>query len=204
MMSHISHHQSYAQPRYQNFVHFSKDIENTTRCDLDLQIKLWPNDNHMLRNGIMTLAASGRMHHSVEKIIFVDFNVANLKIFLNTHWASQFRDYKIVLICDRHMLALATFWFYHPLYSKIISAIIFTFDKIDAVGKKIDAVLDGKSVPPARSILRLSFTEFLILQLISLGVKIKEIAYQCNYNAKTVYTYKNRIERKMNIRLPKA
>lgn len=203
-MTVISQCKSYDYHRDYSFVHFSRGIENTKHLDLDDRLQLWPNDNAMLRNGILRLATYAGIQTSREKIVFIDFSIQNLKIFLNSHWMNQFQDYKIVLICDRHMLALGTFWFYHPLCTKMISAIIFASDKLEDVNQKIKDVLEGRALPPSRGIVRLSFTEFIILQLTSLSIKVKEIAYQCNYSVKTVYTYKNRIENKMKIRLPKA
>ena len=178
--------------------------KSTNVHSADELLTLWPNKNIMLRQGLFEVVSKIGNIEKLQNFFFIDFNINNLKMFLTTDWPRKFQGKKVILICDHRMLALANFWFSHPLYSHSISAIIFHTDHITTVEDKMSALFAGKIVSPPRGMPRLSFTEFIILQLYIQGVNTKQIAFQCNYGVKTVYTYKQRIEKKLKIRIPKS
>lgn len=188
-----------------NYCHISlsKRTEHVNHARTDESITLWPGQNDMLKYGVWELISKSDILYFTKRIIFIDFSINNLKLFLTTDWPQNFQGYKMILICDHQMLALANFWYYYPHCLQNIAAVILPTDNIAKAEEKIVTVLTGHQVSPARGMPRLSFTEFIILQLFCQGIKVKEMAYQLNYSIKTIYTYKNRIEKKLKIRIPK-
>ncbi|WP_200781021.1 helix-turn-helix transcriptional regulator [Klebsiella oxytoca] len=184
-------------PKAKEVGHFEHRLSNQS-------ILFWPGQNSMIKHGINTIISRFPNKKNNNNFVFVDMNIQTMCFFLKSNWFEKFKNHKIVIICDRHMIALANFWFFDTLDLQVISAIFPPTDSFRAIEEKFSDILNGKQFLPERAQTRLSSNEFLMLRFFFNGLRIKEIAYEYKYSVKTIYTYKRRIEKKLRIRIPKS
>ncbi|HAU5637860.1 LuxR C-terminal-related transcriptional regulator [Citrobacter amalonaticus] len=180
-----------------SFIDYPSSLEN---CPIP-PFYIWPDSNPLLKEGFICFLNQTKFKHSAQRTVFINFSTFFLHNFLNDNWFKEFSNSRIILVCDRKLAPLANYFFYSEPSFSTISSVIYPHDDNDTIAEKIFNTLNGRIYPPSRKMERLSINEFRILQKYYKGMNTKKIASIYNYNVKTVYTYKARIEKKLQLRL---
>lgn len=127
--------------------------------------------------------------------VFVDFSISYFRSYLDRVWLETLIEtkLKIILVCDRHLQALANYWFKND---DNIFLILYPGDKIDAVAEKIKRKFLGHHAMSVRGEV-LSRLEFNILHDLSAGQDCVVVAEAFNLGVRSVYAAKQRVEKKM-------
>lgn len=160
---------------------------------------MWPEENIYFHQGVVEGILS-RNHNSRQKgFIFVDFSISFLHLYLNDNWIRYLSDTEmgIVLLCDRNMQALANYWLKNTQY---ISAVIYQNENLQTVNDKIKQVFIGRNIL-IRKGNTLTATEFNILSGLVSGRSYLQVACELNMDIRSVYAYKQRIEKRMGSKL---
>lgn len=131
--------------------------------------------------------------------VFVDFSLANIKIFTNARWL----DYptrsglRLILVSDKLMEPLAAYW---KVRDDRIFSVLYTSDGYENILKSIDKIYLRK-MNATRVRGRMTEKEVSVLFLVLDGCSLKEIAGELQIGSKRLYNIKYSIERKLGVRL---
>ncbi|HAJ6784643.1 helix-turn-helix transcriptional regulator, partial [Escherichia coli] len=127
--------------------------------------------------------------------IFVDFSVSFLRLFLEKYWIDYLAstDMGIVLVSDRNMQSLANYWRKH---NSAISAVIYNDDGLDVANEKIRQLFIGRYLSFTRGN-TLTQMEFTIMGYMVSGYNPYQIAEVLDMDIRSIYAYKQRIEKRM-------
>ena len=125
----------------------------------------------------------------------VDFSVSFLRLFLDKDWIEYLASTEmgIVLISDRNMQSLANYWRKH---NPAISAIIYYDDGLDVANEKIRQLFIGRYLSFTRGN-TLTQMEFTIMGHMVSGYNPYQIADTLDMDIRSIYAYKQRIEKRM-------
>lgn len=158
-------------------------------------MKIWPQTNQFLVMGFEKITTL--FPDRFQDVMFVDFSLHNLHFFTDTEWLRKIksREFKIVLVYDRHLEALANFWD-HSVFGKHCV-------KIVPVNKLRSFLVMADELPPDFKIIKkntLTVQELLILHLMVAGNNADDIASTLECSRGHVYYLKKNIEYKMDVR----
>lgn len=129
----------------------------------------------------------------------MDFSISFLRLFLDKEWIEYLASTRmgIILISDRNMQSLANYWRKnHP----AVSAIIYHDDGLDVANEKIRQVFIGRHLSFTKGN-TLTQMEFTILGHMVAGSNPHQIAQLLNMDIRSIYAYKQRIEKRMGGRI---
>lgn len=156
---------------------------------------MWPEEssyfNRSVVEGILTKNHNARL----SGYIFVDFSVSFLRLFLEKDWIDYLAstDMGIVLVSDRNMQSLANYWRKH---NSAISAVIYNDDGLDVANEKIRQLFIGRYLSFTRGN-TLTQMEFTIMGYMVSGYNPYQIAEVLDMDIRSIYAYKQRIEKRM-------
>lgn len=147
--------------------------------------------NRGVVEGILTKNHNARL----SGYIFVDFSVSFLRLFLEKDWIDYLAstDMGIVLVSDRNMQSLANYWRKH---NSAISAVIYNDDGLDVANEKIRQLFIGRYLSFTRGN-TLTQMEFTIMGYMVSGYNPYQIAEVLDMDIRSIYAYKQRIEKRM-------
>ncbi len=154
-----------------------------------------PEESSYFNRGVVEGILTKNHNARLSGYIFVDFSVSFLRLFLEKDWIDYLAstDMGIVLVSDRNMQSLANYWRKH---NSAISAVIYNDDGLDVANEKIRQLFIGRY---------LSFTggntltqmEFTIMGYMVSGYNPYQIAEVLDMDIRSIYAYKQRIEKRM-------
>jgi DNA-binding CsgD family transcriptional regulator len=155
----------------------------------------WPNTNKYFHEGIVGYCDSVNTHPEQLKVVFVDFQLSNLRLFLEQDWLIYSACNRVILVTDNHLLPLANYYKY--MFSQVDSVIQRTGASRD-IFAKIDHVIAGEKVSSPSEI-RLSSREICLLRTLVHGVTVRDLASRLQLSPKTVYALRHNILGKMGL-----
>ncbi|QCR59580.1 hypothetical protein FD644_04100 [Serratia fonticola] len=81
----------------------------------------WPDTNKYFREGIVGYCDSVNTSPEQLKVVFIDFQLANLRLFLEPDWLMYSACNRIVLVTDSYLLPLANY--YKSMFRQVDSVI---------------------------------------------------------------------------------
>lgn len=153
----------------------------------------WPENNIFFNRGIIDGLLASNNNALLSGYVFVDFSMANLHLFIDEKWLNFLSKapLKIILVSDRHMQALANYWFRK---SGGISAIIYHDDRLSVANDKIKKIFIGRIMLNTQG-MTMTEGEFTILSKFIRGMSSQQVAEDLSLNIRSVYAYKQRIEK---------
>lgn len=168
------------------------------RCPEKLYF-LWPESNQYLKMGILSRIVEQHHNHLQSGFIFVDFSLHNIKLFTTHAWLTRLENtgMRIVLIADRFMEALATYW---EKQSPWIVMVLYAWDDRERISVKIDKAFIGARVIEARR-KKITDLELQVLGMFLNGNGIRTIAIALELKEKRVYNLQHSLQAKLGCRL---
>lgn len=160
---------------------------------------MWPEESIYFNKGVIEGILNNNHNARLSGYIFVDFSISFLRLFLDKEWIEYLASTRmgIILISDRNMQSLANYWRKkHP----AISAIIYHDDGLDVANEKIRQVFIGRHLSFTKGN-TLTQMEFTILGHMVAGSNPHQIAQLLEMDIRSVYAYKQRIEKRMGGRI---
>lgn len=155
----------------------------------------WPDANKYFHKGIVGYCDSVNIPLDQLKVVFIDFQLSNLCLFLEQDWLLYSARNRVVLVTDDHMLPLANY--YKRMFHQVDSVIERTGASRD-IFAKIDHVIVGGTVSSPSEI-RLSSRELGLLRMLIHGVTVRDLAGRLHLSPKTVYALRHNILGKMRL-----
>lgn len=112
------------------------------------------------------------------------------------YWLDELKDKKIVFICDRHLAALANYWF----INFNVFGIVYN-DRDDHIVDELTYVINGRFMKKDIKYCNVTKKEMEILKQISQGLSPKIIARAKDCSVKTVYSHRKNISEKLDVML---
>lgn len=159
----------------------------------------WPDDNVFFKRGIIEGLLLNNNNALLNGYVFVDFSLANLHLFTDDEWLRflSCSRLKVILISDRYMSSLANYWFKNH---NAVSAIIYHDDGVTAAQEKIKKIFIGRIMSTVHGAV-MSHSEFRILGKFIHGLSLQQIALELNMNIRSIYAYKQRIEKQLGSKI---
>ena len=139
---------------------------------------MWPEESSYFNRGVVEGILTKNHNARLSGYIFVDL-------------AST--DMGIVLVSDRNMQSLANYWRKH---NSAISAVIYNDDGLDVANEKIGQLFIGRYLSFTRGN-TLTQMEFTIMGYMVSGYNPYQIAEVLDMDIRSIYAYKQRIEKRM-------
>ncbi|HEJ9059743.1 TPA: hypothetical protein SML50_004065 [Serratia fonticola] len=155
----------------------------------------WPDTNKYFREGIVGYCDSVNTSPEQLKVVFIDFQLADLRLFLEQDWLMYSACNRIVLVTDSYLLPLANY--YKSMFRQVDSVIQRTGASSD-IFAKIDHVIAGERVSSTSQV-RLSSREICLLRTLIHGVTVGDLANRLRLSPKTVYALRHNILGKMGL-----
>ncbi|HHQ6632576.1 TPA: LuxR C-terminal-related transcriptional regulator [Serratia fonticola] len=155
----------------------------------------WPDTNKYFHEGIVGYCDSVNTSPEQLKVVFVDFQLANLRLFLDQDWLMYSACNRVVLVTDSYLLPLANY--YKSMFRQVDSVIQRTGASSD-IFAKIDHVIAGEQVSSTSQV-RLSSREICLLRTLIHGVTVGDLASRLRLSPKTVYALRHNILGKMGL-----
>lgn len=155
----------------------------------------WPEESNYFNRGVIEGILNKNHNARLSGYIFVDFSISFLRLFLNTEWIEYLSSTEmgIILVSDRNMQSLANYWRKN---NPAISAIIYNDDGLDIANEKIRQLFIGRYLSFTRGT-TLTHMEFTIMGHMVSGFHPYKIAEALNMDIRSIYAYKQRIEKRM-------
>lgn len=163
------------------------------------QFCVWPESNYYLSIGLVDVVANSKYNYMGGGFVFVDFSLANIKIFTNARWLDYLvhSGLRVVLVSDKLMEPLAAYW---KKRDDRIFSVLYTSDGYASILKSIDKIyLRKMNTTKVRG--KMTEKEVSVLFLVLNGFSLKEIAGKLQIDSKRLYNIKYSIERKLGVRL---
>lgn len=156
---------------------------------------MWPEQSIYFNRGIMDGILNNNHNARLSGYIFVDFSISYLRLFLNTEWVDYLAStgMGIILVSDRNMQSLANYWRKNH---TAVSAVIYHDDGLEIANEKIRQVFIGRYLSFSKGN-TLTQMEFTIMGNMVSGKNPHQIAQTLNTDIRSVYAYKQRIEKRM-------
>lgn len=155
----------------------------------------WPDTNKYFHEGIVGYCDSVNTSPEQLKVVFIDFQLANLRLFLDQDWLMYSACNRVVLVTDSYLLPLANY--YKIMFRQVDSVIQRTGASTD-IFAKIDHVIAGEQVSSTSQV-RLSSREICLLRTLIHGVTVGDLASRLRLSPKTVYALRHNILGKMGL-----
>lgn len=155
----------------------------------------WPDTNKYFHEGIVGYCDSVNTSPEQLKVVFIDFQLANLRLFLDQDWLMYSACNRVVLVTDSYLLPLANY--YKSMFRQVDSVIQRTGASSD-IFAKIDHVIAGEQVSSTSQV-RLSSREICLLRTLIHGVTVGDLASRLRLSPKTVYALRHNILGKMGL-----
>ena len=155
----------------------------------------WPDTNKYFHEGIVGYCDSVNTSPEQLKVVFIDFQLANLRLFLDQDWLMYSACNRVVLVTDSYLLPLANY--YKSMFRQVDSVIQRTGASSD-IFAKIDHVIAGERVSSTSQV-RLSSREICLLRTLIHGVTVGDLASRLRLSPKTVYALRHNILGKMGL-----
>lgn len=155
----------------------------------------WPDTNKYFRKGIVGYCNSVNTPPEQLKVVFVDFQLSNLCLFLEQDWLLYSARNRVVLVTDDHLLPLAN---YYKCMFRQVDSVIDRAGASSDIFAKIDHVIAGETVSSPSEI-RLSSREIGLLRMLIHGVTVRDLASRLHLSPKTVYALRHNILGKMRL-----
>lgn len=155
----------------------------------------WPDTNKYFHEGIVGYCDSVNTSPEQLKVVFIDFQLANLRLFLEQDWLMYSAYNRVVLVTDSYLLPLANY--YKSMFRQVDSVIQRTGASSD-IFAKIDHVIAGEQVSSTSQV-RLSSREICLLRTLIHGVTVGDLASRLRLSPKTVYALRHNILGKMGL-----
>ncbi|WP_411751251.1 helix-turn-helix domain-containing protein [Serratia sp. (in: enterobacteria)] len=155
----------------------------------------WPDTNKYFHEGIIGYCDSVNAPPEQLKVVFIDFQLSNLRLFLEQDWLMYSACNRVVLVTDSYLLPLANY--YNSMFRQVDSVIQRTGKSSD-IFAKIDHVIAGETVSSTSQI-RLSSREICLLRTLIRGVTVGDLASKLQLSPKTVYALRHNILGKMGL-----
>ncbi|CAI1573696.1 LuxR C-terminal-related transcriptional regulator [Serratia fonticola] len=155
----------------------------------------WPDTNKYFHEGIVGYCDSVNTSPEQLKVVFIDFQLANLRLFLDQDWLMYSACNRVVLVTDSYLLPLANY--YKSMFRQVDSVIQRTGASSDFFAK-IDHVIAGEQVSSTSQV-RLSSREICLLRTLIHGVTVGDLASRLRLSPKTVYALRHNILGKMGL-----
>ncbi|MBG6244105.1 hypothetical protein CS369_03340 [Candidatus Symbiopectobacterium sp. 'North America'] len=125
--------------------------------------------------------------------VFVDFSLANIKIFTNARWLDYLTrsGLRLILVSDKLMEPLAAYW---KQRDDRVFSVLYTSDGYENILKSIDKIYLRK-MNTMRVRGRMTEKEVSVLFLVLDGCSLKEIAGELQIGSKRLYNIKYAIEK---------
>lgn len=156
---------------------------------------MWPEESIYFNRGVIEGILNNNHNARLNGYIFVDFSISFLRLFLDKQWIDYLASTRmgIVLVSDRNMQSLANYWRkHHP----AVSVIIYHDDGLAVANEKIRQVFIGRHLSFTKGN-TLTQTEFIIMGNMVAGKNPHQIAELLSMDIRSVYAYKQRIEKRM-------
>ncbi|CAM4030173.1 LuxR C-terminal-related transcriptional regulator [Serratia silvae] len=155
----------------------------------------WPDTNKYFHEGIVGYCDSINIHPQQLKVVFIDFQLSNLRLFLEQDWLIYSACNRVVLVTDSHLLPLAN---YYKCMFRQVDSVIQRTGKSSEIFAKIDHVIAGEKVSsPSQT--RMSSREICLLRTLVHGVTVRDLASRLQLSPKTVYALRHNILGKMGL-----
>ncbi|EOL2270682.1 helix-turn-helix transcriptional regulator [Escherichia coli] len=156
---------------------------------------MWTEESSYFNRGVVEGILTKNHNARLSGYIFVDFSVSFLRLFLEKDWIDYLAstDMGIVLVSDRNMQSLANYWRKH---NSAISAVIYNDDGLDVANEKIRQLFIGRYLSFTRGN-TLTQMEFTIMGYMVSGYNPYQIAEVLDMDIRSIYAYKQRIEKRM-------
>jgi Response regulator len=160
---------------------------------------MWPEESVYFNKGIIEGILANNHNARLSGYIFVDFSISFLRLFLDKEWLEYLTSTRmgIILVSDRNMQSLANYW--RKNYPAV-SAIIYHDDGLAVANEKIRQVFIGRHLSFTKGN-TLTQMEFIILGQMVAGATPHQIAQRRDMDIRSVYAYKQRIEKRMGGRI---
>ncbi|MGL5386204.1 MAG: LuxR C-terminal-related transcriptional regulator [Enterobacterales bacterium] len=155
----------------------------------------WPDANQYFHQGIVGYFNSINTDPEQLKVVFIDFQLSNLRLFLERDWLIYSACNRVVLVTDSHLLPLANY--YKSRFRQVDSVIQRTGISCD-IFDKIDRVIAGNRVISS-SKSSLSSREMNLLRIFIRGVTVRDLASRLQLSPKTIYALRHNILGKMGL-----
>lgn len=155
----------------------------------------WPDTNKYFHKGIVGYCDSVSTRPEHLKVIFVDFQLSNLRLFLEQNWLMYSACERVVLVTDRHLLPLANY--YNNMYGQVDS-VIQGMETARDIFSKIDRVIAGETVSSTSQV-SLTSREICLLRTLIHGVTVGDLANRLQLSPKTIYALRHNILGKMGL-----
>lgn len=155
----------------------------------------WPDTNKYFHEGIVGYCDSVNTSPEQLKVVFIDFQLANLRLFLDQDWLMYSACNRVVLVTDSYLLPLANY--YKSMFRQVDSVIQRTGASSD-IFAKIDHVIAGEQVSSTSQV-SLSSREICLLRTLIHGVTVGDLASRLRLSPKTVYALRHNILGKMGL-----
>lgn len=156
---------------------------------------MWPEESIYFNRGVIEGILNNNHNARLNGYIFVDFSISFLRLFLDKQWIDYLASTRmgIVLVSDRNMQSLANYWRkHHP----AVSVVIYHDDGLAVANEKIRQVFIGRHLSFTKGN-TLTQTEFIIMGNMVAGKNPHQIAELLSMDIRSVYAYKQRIEKRM-------
>ncbi|TQI78602.1 regulatory LuxR family protein [Serratia fonticola] len=173
-------------------------LNNERRFEYEAPLKkavTWPNTNRYFYKGIVSYCDSVNTHPERLKVVFVDFQLSNLLLFLDQDWLIYTACHRVILITDSHLLPLANY--YKRIFHQIDSVIQGSGSSEDFFNQ-IDHVISGKRVLSPSKIC-FSSREICLLRTLTRGTSVRDLADRMQLSPKTVYAMRQNMLGKMGL-----
>ncbi|QZN95267.1 hypothetical protein [Symbiopectobacterium purcellii] len=163
------------------------------------QFCVWPESNYYLSIGLVDVVANSKYNYMGGGFVFVDFSLANIKIFTNARWLDYLArsGLRLILVSDKLMEPLAAYW---KQRDDRIFSVLYTSDGYENILKSIDKIYLRK-INATRARGKMTEKEVSVLFLVLNGCSLKEIAGELQIGSKRLYNIKYSIERKLGVKL---
>lgn len=155
---------------------------------------MWPEESSYFNRGVVEGILT-KPQCEIKRIYFCRFFSKFLRLFLEKDWIDYLAstDMGIVLVSDRNMQSLANYWRKH---NSAISAVIYNDDGLDVANEKIRQLFIGRYLSFTRGN-TLTQMEFTIMGYMVSGYNPYQIAEVLDMDIRSIYAYKQRIEKRM-------
>lgn len=150
-----------------------------------ITLAVWPDNNPLFTDSLAHLIAEAKVINRVEDFLFVNFCIDNLFYFIHDDWLESLHKtgLKVVLVIDRFMHSLATYW--HKKQQDIILLSVRDKDVTSFVSA-LDSLSYGQSVV-LKDVVPITEKEIFVLRKRLSGMSVRNIALILNCSAKNIY-----------------
>ena len=156
---------------------------------------VWPRTNIFFNLAAEGFIRSIRINRPNTSIAIINFSIENIRYFTNSKWLTLFSDitFKIILLCEKRMLALANHW-----RKKIRCDVILATKNINETTRLIRSAMFNE-LPQTKKSAIITANEISTLNLIFEGTSPSDISTKLNCSIRDVYRYKYSACRKIGL-----